>query len=155
SALGRNEEVVAQGNDFLAHFPQAPEQPEVRFYLSMALKQLNRNTEALQQVIMLLQEQKARVQQEPERWAYWQQRAGNEVANQLYHDGDYTKALDIYLALEQLNPQAAWQLPVSYQIGLTFERLAQPQSAARKYQEILQREPELGTNATAGLKMVF
>lgn len=155
SALTRSAEVVAQAQDYLIHFPRVPEQPEVRFHLALALKQLGRNNEALQQVLTLLQEQKAHTKDHPELWAYWQQRAGNEIGNQLYREGDYTKALGIYTTLVQLDPQPSWQLPVSYQIGLTYERLAQPEKAIQTYQDILKREPELGTNATPGLNEIM
>ena len=155
TSIGRNEEAASQAQDFLNRFPDAPEQPEVRFYLAQTLKQLGRNSEALQQVVQLLQEEKAKTQEHPERWAYWQQRAGNEVANQLYREGDYLRALDIYVNLAQLDSAPAWQLPVKYQIGLTYERLMQPQKAVETYNDILKLEPELGTNATPSQKSVF
>ena len=155
SALERSDETVAEGQDFLSHYPDAPEQPEVRFRLAQALKKLSRNGEALQQVLALLEEQKERTKEHPELWAYWQQQAGNEIGNQLYREGDYVRALNIYLALAQLNPQPAWQLPVGYQIGLTYERLAQPQKALQSYQAILQRQSEVGTNAPPGTKTLF
>jgi tetratricopeptide (TPR) repeat protein len=153
--VGRNEEAASQAEDFLARRPNAPEQPEVRFYLAQTLKKLGRNNESLQQVLLLLREEKAKNQDRPDVWAYWQQRAGNEIANQLYHEGDYVRALEIYINLAQLDPAPAWQLPVKYQIGLTYERLLQPQKAAAAYGEILKFEPELSTNATPGQKAIF
>jgi len=154
-SIDRNDEAAGQAQDFLSRYPDAPEQPEVRFHLAQTLKQLGKNDEALQQVLLLLQEEKAKIQDHPEVWAYWQQRAGNEVANQLYREGDYVRALEIYVNLSQLDSAPSWQLPVKYQIGLTFERLLQPQKAVEIYNEILKLEPELGTNATPGQKAVF
>jgi len=61
--------------------------PEVRFLLAAALKQTGRNADALQQVLLLLQSQQENVGKDPESWAYWQRRAGNEIANQLYREG--------------------------------------------------------------------
>jgi tetratricopeptide (TPR) repeat protein len=155
AALGRHNETVAQGQDFLARYPDAPEQPEVRFDVALALKQIGRNNEALQQVLALLQEQKQRAKNHPELWAYWQQRAGNEVANQLYREGDYAKALEIYITLEHLDAQPDWQVPIAYQVGLTYERLDQPEKAVQSYHDLLQYETDLGTNASPGLKLVF
>lgn len=155
AALERSDETVSEGQDFLNRYPEAPEQPEVRFRVAQALKRLNRNGEALQQVLTLLQEQKERTKEHPELWAYWQQQAGNEVGNQLYRDGDYTRALSVYLALAQLDPQPAWQLPVGYQIGLTYERLAQPEKALQSYQAILQHQSELGTNSPPGIQAIL
>lgn len=154
SALGRDDETVAQGQDFLDHFSDTPECAEARFYLALALKRLGRNNEALQQVLTLLKQQQQRKAEHPELWAYWQQRAGNEIGNQLYREGDYTKALGIYLSVAQLDTRPDWQLPVNYQIGLTYERLAQPEKAFESYQSVLKREGEVGTNAAPGLKAV-
>jgi len=109
----------------------------------------------LEQVLLLLKEEKTKTQDNPELWAYWQLRAGNEVANQLYREGDYIPALSVYLNLAQLDPAPAWQLPVKYQIGLTYERLQQPQKAIDTYNEIVQLEPQVGTNAAPGQKAIF
>lgn len=155
ASVGKHEDVVGQAQDFISRYPDDAEQPEVRFYLAQALKQLGRDGESLQQVLLLLQEQKSRTIEHPEFWSYWQQRAGNEIANQFYRESDYAKALEIYINLAQLNTAPAWKLPVCYQIGMTYERLSQPQKAVEAYQEILAKQTEVGTNATPGLKAVF
>jgi tetratricopeptide (TPR) repeat protein len=155
SALGRYAEAVADAQDFLVHYPDAPEQPEIRYYLAVSLKELGRDNESLQQVLLLLQEQRSQTRDHPAVWAYWQQRAGNLIANHLYREGDYTKALDVYLHLAQLDDSVAWKVPVNYQVGMTYERLWQAQKATETYKEILSHETELGTNASASLRTVF
>jgi hypothetical protein len=40
-------------------------------------------------------------------------------------------------------------------MGMTYEKLLQPQKAVETYNQILARETEVGTNATPGLKAVF
>lgn len=155
AAVGRAEEAASHAYDFLERYPGAAEQPEVRFLLATSLKQLGRNGEALQQVLQLLTEQRARSADRPELWAYWQRRTGNEIANQLYREGDYTRALDIYLTLARLDPSPAWQLPVLYQVGMTYERLEQPELAAQTYRRILERAGELGPDASPGLQAVL
>lgn len=154
SSIGRYDDAVSQAQDFLSRYPKAPQQPEVRFHLALALKQVGRNNESLAQVLALLREQSAHVKTSPETWAYWQQRTGNLIANQLYREGDYTRALDIYLSLAQLDPSPGWQLPVNYQIGMTYERLWQPQKAIETYNHIVSREKELAATAPPGLKAV-
>jgi outer membrane protein assembly factor BamD (BamD/ComL family) len=155
SEIGKNDEAVSQAEDFLPRFPNAPERAEVRFVLAHSLKELGRNSDSLRQVLALLREQKEQTAGHPEVWAYWQQRAGNEIANQLYREGDYTRALDVYVSLAQLDRAASWQIPVNYQIGMTYERLQQPQLATQTYSNILSRELTVGTNATPGMKSVF
>lgn len=153
-ASGNQTETAAQATDFLSRYPNSANQPEVRFCLALALKDLGRNAESLQQVLALLKEQKVQSKDHPEVWAYWQQRTGNEIANQLYREGDYTRALDVYLSLEQIDRAAAWQLPLKYQIGMTYERLLQPERATQTYSNIVTRQTELGTNASPGLKAI-
>ena len=152
--IGKYDDAVAYGQDFLARYPNAPEEPEVRFYLAVALKEIGRNNESLLQVLALLKEQSAQAREHPEVWAYWQQRTGNLIANQLYREGDYTRALDIYLNLARLDSSPNWQLPVWYQIGMTYERLWQPQKAIETYTNIIHREKDLGENAPPNLKTV-
>jgi tetratricopeptide (TPR) repeat protein len=154
-ALGKYGETVTDAQDFLIRYPGAPEQPEVRYHLAVALKQLGRDNDSLQQVLLLLQEQRERTEGRPEVWAYWQQRTGNLIANQLYREGDYTRALEIYLNLAQIDRSLAWQVPLNYQIGVTYERLLQPRKATEIYNEILKQEKALGTDVAPGLKAVI
>ena len=155
NAIGKNEEATGQAQDFLTHYPDASEEPEVRYYLAQSLKAAGQSGEALRQVSIFLRDQKNKTKDRPEVWAYWQQRVGNEIANQLYKEGDYVKALEVYLGLSQLNSAPAWHLPVDYQVGITYEKLLQPKKAIDTYNQILVQENTLGTNATPGLKAVF
>lgn len=155
AASGQYAEVVSEAQDFLAQYQGAPEQAEVRFHLALALKELGRNNESLQQVLLLLQEQHAHTKDHPELWTYWQQRTGNLIANQLYREGDYSKALQIYLNLTKLDSSPQWQLAVHYQIGMTYERLWQPQKATEIYGGILAREKEMGADAPPNLVNLF
>ena len=75
----------------------------------------------------------------PENWVYWRQRAGNDIANQLYLEGDYLNALEVYKHLAELDSGPAWQLPVWYQIGLIYERLRQPDKATETFDAIVAR----------------
>jgi tetratricopeptide (TPR) repeat protein len=148
------DQAVAYSQDYLAHYPDAPEKPEVRYVLASALKELGRDNESLQQVLTLLREQNPQARNRPEIWAYWQQRTGNLIANQFYREGDYPRALDIYASLAQLDHSPQWQLPVWYQIGMTYERLWQPQKATEIYNQIVSRQNELDTNAPPSLKSI-
>jgi tetratricopeptide (TPR) repeat protein len=153
--VGHNDQAASEAQDFLSRYPDADETPEVRYYLAQALKALGRDDDALQEVVLCLQQQKAMAGNDPAVWTYWQQRVGNEIGNQLYRKGDYIHALEIYVDLAHLDKSAAWQVPVYYQMGLTYEKLAQPQRASDAYKRIVSRETEVGTNATPGMQAIF
>ncbi|NJO56214.1 MAG: hypothetical protein HC834_07530 [Rhodospirillales bacterium] len=116
----------------------------MRYLLSLSLKELGRNAEALAQVMELLQ---TAVKRDSDVWKSWRQRTGNEIANRLYLDGDFSRALELYLNLVGLDTSPEWQFPVWYQIGLIHERLLSPQQAVAAYQNIVAREGELGSDA--------
>lgn len=152
SAQEANDKVVAQAQSFVDLYPDSLDVPEVRFMLADSLKKLGRNRESMQQVLVLLQSQQKRAQAHPEIWAYWQQRTGNEIANQLYKEGDYMSALEIYLGLAKISKAPNWQAPVWYQIGLVYEHLRQPAKAAEYYDLIMKRQEEIRTDSpTPGL----
>ena len=153
--INRTQEAIGAAQDFLARYPDDPQEPEVRYYLAQALKAGGQNGEALRQVLFFLQEEKSKTKSQPEVWAYWQQRVGNEIANELYKEGDYVKALDVYLSLQKLDPSPAWQIPVQYQVGITYEHLLQPAKALDTYNDILSHEAAIGTNAGPSLQAIF
>ena len=156
ASLGRHTEAVTQCEVFFDKHPAASEVPELRFMAASSLKQLGRNRDAHAQVMKLLESQAGSVQSNPENWIYWQQRAGNDIANQLYTEGDYLGALEIYSHLAKLNQTPEWQVPVLYQTGLIYERLSQPQKAVEAYTAILAREKELtAAIGTPSLKTVI
>jgi tetratricopeptide (TPR) repeat protein len=153
ASLGRNNETIAQAQDFAARYPEATETAEVRFILANALQRSGQNAEALKQVLLLLEVQQSG--QDRRTWAYWQQRTGNDIANQLYLEGDYLSALQIYSTLAALDSSPAWQLPAWYQIGLVYERLQQPRKAAEFYNRIAARENELDSRASPNLRTIL
>ncbi len=155
AALGRPGEAIVQARDFLGRFPAAPERPEVRFLCATALKQIHRDSEALRQVLDLLREERTNAPPDSQTLAYWQRRAGNELANRFYLEGDSMKALDIYLCLASLDSSAEWQLPVWYQIALVFERLQQQAKAIDYLQKVVSREKEVPPTAPASLQAVL
>ncbi len=146
-------ETIKRAEKFLERFPNYPDVPEVRFILASTYKALGRNSDALQQVLLLLQSQQENAQRNPELWVYWQRRAGNEIANQLYAEADFLDALQIYQSLAALDNAAAWQAPALYQVGLVYEQLQQWEKATDAYTQILNRKVEMtASNAPPSLK---
>lgn len=155
SSLGKHTEVITRCQTFFEKNPGAAEVAELRFICARSLKQLGRNSDALAQVFKLLQTQEKTADTDPENWAFWQQRAGNEIANDLYLEGDYLSALEIYNHLAEISTLPSWQLPAWYQIGIIYERLRQPKKATEKYDAILARDKDLiGAESTPNLKTV-
>lgn len=153
-SLTRYGDACAQAQEFLNRHPEAPERPEVHFLYANSLKQIGRTADSLQQVMALLKEQNGAETRDPATLIYWQRRAGNEIANQFYQEGEHLKAMDIYLSLAALGATPEWQLPVWYQLGLIFERLNQPAKAIEYYDNITRREKEV-KNAAPSLKAVI
>jgi tetratricopeptide (TPR) repeat protein len=143
ASMNKHTDVISRSEFFLTTYPNTAEVPEVRFLLADSLKKLGRAREATQQVLTLLETQHTTATNRPGNWIYWQQRTGNEIANQLYKEGDYLNALEIYQNLAKINDAASWQIPVWYQMGMVYERLMQPTKAAELYDKIVAREKEL------------
>jgi len=103
-----------------------------------------------------LQSQEENAKKHPETWIYWQQKAGNTVANRLYKEGDFLNALEIYLGLAELDKSPLWQVPVWYQIGLVYEQLAQPAKATEIYSQIVARQKDVDAkDASQSLLSLF
>jgi tetratricopeptide (TPR) repeat protein len=155
SYLTNHLDTITKAQSFLGRFTNSSNVPEVRFLLAHALKNMGRNADAMQQVLLLLQSQQENVSKDPETWAYWQRRAGNEIANQLYKEADYLNALQIYLSLVQLDQSPVWQVPVLYQVGMVYEQLQQWQKATDTYARILDRQKQLGQNNNPTLALLL
>ena len=154
--LTNHVETITRAQHFLESYPVNADVPEVRFVLASAFKGVGRNQDAMKQVLLLLQSQEENVSKNPDIWVYWQRRAGNEIANQLYKEGDYLDALQIYQNLAALDPTIAWQGPVWYQTGLVYEQLQQWQKATAIYGQITARQAELtATNSPPSLASLY
>jgi tetratricopeptide (TPR) repeat protein len=155
SYLTNRNETITRAQQFLERYPNYPDLPEIRFDLASAYKASGRNADAMRQVLLLLQSQQDNARNNPELWVYWQRRAGNEIANQLYKEADYLDALQIYQNLAALDSAPSWQAPVLYQVGLVYEQLEQWQKASDTYGQILARRTELtASNAAPSLASI-
>lgn len=152
--LGDDKEVEVEAREFLRLYPDSAEAPEVRFLLANALKRMGRNRDSLQEVSKLLISQESMAKTNRQAWAYWQQRVGNEIANQLYREGDYINSLEIYEGLLPLSRRLDWQVPLLYQIGLIYEKLSQPPKAGLAYSNLLAMTAMDATQVTPGIRSV-
>jgi tetratricopeptide (TPR) repeat protein len=118
---------------FLQDYSETKYAPECRYLFARTLKSLNRPQEALDEVLALLRAEKSGAEKDPKAWTYWQEKAGNQIANDFYLQGDFARAITIYQALARLNNSPDWLWPVIYQMGLCFERLQLPARAQEAY----------------------
>jgi tetratricopeptide (TPR) repeat protein len=152
--LNRHVEVIERAKGFLAQAVNVPEQVEVRFYLIHSLRQAGRTQEALEHLLELLQMKPGKTALDLKSWRSWQQRAGNEIGNQLYVEGDHLGALTVYLSLLQLDDTHTWRFPLLYQVGLIYERLAQPQKASEIYSQIVETKMSPTEKSSLSLKLI-
>ena len=134
---GDNEGAAKLLRSFIDENPKDENAPEARYLLAVSLHALNRRPEAFAATLELLRVEATADAGDPKRWAYWQRRTGNQLANDFFESGDILSALTIYTRLAELSPEPGWRLPIDYQIGLCAERLGDPSRAHASYQGIV------------------
>lgn len=122
---------------YLEQWPDDENVPEARYLLAITLRELKRPQEAFAATLDLLRTEKSRLEADPKRWAYWQRRTGNQLANDFFETGDTLNARAIYAGLLELSAEPAWRLPISYQLALCYERLGINDRARMSYQTIV------------------
>ena len=135
---GELQNALTQLRSFIELNPDDENVPEARYLVAMTLKKLNRQQEAMFEVITLLKMERSRTAQDPKRWAYWQRKTGNQLANDFYEAGDTTSALAIYLTLLNLSNEPAWRAPLLYQVALCQERQGRKDKASENYKAIIE-----------------
>jgi tetratricopeptide (TPR) repeat protein len=134
--LGDYAGAVDAGRKFFESFGRSAYAPQCHYVVSVALKALGREQEAVDETLALLRMEKNVAKSDSDAWIYWQKKTGNQLANQMYQQGDYLRALTIYQAMAKLSDDPEWRWPVIYQVGLCFERLGLPDRATEAYQFI-------------------
>jgi tetratricopeptide (TPR) repeat protein len=134
---GDLENAVTTLRSYTEQWPDDENIPEARYLLAVTLGDLKRTQEAFAATLELLRTEQSRVATDPKRWAYWQRRTGNQLANYFYETGDTVNAQAIYAGLFELSPEPSWRLPITYQLALCYERLGMSDRARLSYQAIL------------------
>ncbi len=134
---GDLEGAVTSLKSYIAQWPDDENIPEARYLLAVSLRELKRPQEAFAATLELLRTEKSRVATDPKRWAYWQRRTGNQLANDFFESGDTLNAHAIYAGLLELSPEPSWRLPITYQLALCYERLGILDRARASYQLIV------------------
>lgn len=139
---------------FLQEYGDTTFAPECRYLLSRTLQLLNRPEQAMDEVLGLLRAEKSIAEQDPKLWAYWQEKAGNQIANDFYLRGDFGRAISVYQTLAKLSTSPDWLWPVIYQMGLCFERLELPERAGEAYSFITQEAKESKFGSLGALEQI-
>ncbi len=129
---------------YLEQWPQDENVPEARSLLALTLRELKRPQEALATTLDLLRSEKSRSEADAKRWAYWQRKTGNQIANDFYEAGDSTNARTIYAGLLDLSPDLTWRMPITYQVALCDERLGLTEKARDAYDSIIKAAGDTG-----------
>lgn len=135
---GEPEAAITTLNTFIAQSPDDDNIPEARHLLATTLSEIRRPQEALAVTLDLLRVEHARTSTDSRRWAYWQRRTGNRLANEFFEAGDIHNAHAIYRGLAALSDEPAWRLPLTYQIALCEERLGLTEQARGSYRHIVE-----------------
>lgn len=148
---GQLEEAVRMLRDYLEHWPSDDHAGEARYLLASTLWRLDRRDDALAATMDLLRIEHGASGGDARRWAYWQRRTGNQLANEFFQAGETPGALSIYLGLATLAPDPLWRLPSLYQAGLCYERLRAFEPARATYRLIVAETPRDATPDLAEL----
>jgi tetratricopeptide (TPR) repeat protein len=105
---GDLENAVATLRAYIEQWPEDENIPEARYLLAVTLGDLKRSQEAFAATLDLLRTEKSRTATDAKRWAYWQRRTGNQLANYFYEGGDAFNAQAIYSSLIELSPEPSW-----------------------------------------------
>lgn len=150
-----NEAVVREAKQFLKDHASSEYQAEIRYLLAIAHKGLGEKQEALRELLLLLEAVEVAPPDLALRWKSWKMAAGNEIGNQLFLEGDYIHAVQVYRGLVNLDEAPEWKLPLQYQVGLCFERLVQPEEALKAYSSIIEFPNQKDAELTYNLRMVI
>lgn len=134
---GDLENAISTLRTYIEQWPDDENVPEARYLVAVTLREMKRPQEAFAATLELLRAEKSRVATDPKRWAYWQRRTGNQLANDFFESGDTLNARAIYAGLLELSPEPAWRLPITYQLALCYERLGIYDRARNAYQQIV------------------
>lgn len=129
--------VMKELEGFLNQYPNSKLAPEAHFILANTYKILNRNNDAVKEVMELIRYDKMQTPELKATWLYWKRKAANDLANDFYEKKDFMSALKIYQAMTPISSTPEWQWPIIYQIGLCFERLQMYPKAKEAYTLII------------------
>lgn len=140
--MGRDPKAIALLTEFIETYPRDSRVPEAHFLIAESYRSMDQSEKAVQEIFTLLSKSHKRARIDEGVWVFWKKRAGNQIANSLYKDGDFHNALRLYQGITKLDSTPDWQWEVIYQIGLCFERLSLYDKAKEAYGWIVKGEAD-------------
>ena len=140
--MGDDPKAIALLSEFIETYPRDDHVPEAHFLIAECYRSLDQPENAVQEIFTLLSKSHKRARIDEVTWIFWKKRAGNQIANAFYRDGDYFNALRLYQGITPLDSSPDWQWEVVYQIGLCFERLSLYDKAKDAYAWIVKGESD-------------
>ena len=140
--MGRDPKAIALLTEFIETYPRDSRVPEAHFLIAESYRSMDQSEKAVQEIFILLSKSHTRARIDEAVWVFWKKRAGNQIANALYKEGDFHNALRLYQGITKLDSTPDWQWEVVYQIGLCFERLSLFDKAKEAYRFIVEGETE-------------
>jgi tetratricopeptide (TPR) repeat protein len=140
--MGNDPKAIALLNEFIETYPRDSRVPEAHFLIAESYRTLNQSEKSVQEIFKLLNKSHKLARIDQEVWIFWKKRAGNQIANAFYKEGDFHNALRLYQRITSLDNSPDWQWEVVYQIGLCFERLGLYEKAKDAYSWILNGDIE-------------
>ena len=152
SKAGMLPELIREATAFIVDYTTSEYQPEVRYLLAKAYKAKGDTQESLEQVNALLEVIDTGPTNMAEIGKQWKMLAGNDIGNELFIEGDYLHAVQVYDWLAAIDSSPVWRLPIYYQIGLCYENLKQNRKAIESYDQIIKSSQEPSVSRRADLK---
>lgn len=132
---------------FVQKYPGSPLAPQMLYTKAEIQHQLHMTEDAMLTLMRLLEQSRPVGNEHAAEWNHWRQVAGNRFANRFYESQDFLAALRIYQGLVALSDDSQWQIPIVYQIGLSFERLGMFERALESYQFVISGIDRLGAES--------
>ncbi|MFZ5833094.1 MAG: tetratricopeptide repeat protein [Planctomycetota bacterium] len=130
--LGQWKESLALLDQMIEQFPQSPQRPEALYERGMALKNLDKNAEAVKSFEAVVSQTGAELAA----------RAQFMIGEIQFESRDHKEAIKSFYKVIYAYGYPRWQADATYEAARCFEVLGKADRALEHYQELLQKFPE-------------
>ncbi len=127
-------ELVFETTRFLVEHPRSDYRAQIRYLRAMAHEQLGDRRSADKDFYTLIETPAE--EGEHTKWSFWKAKAGLDLANRLFDEGNHLVAAGLYQALLSQNRTLDTQIKIHQQIALCHGELKNPGEEFRAWQRI-------------------